>query len=231
MGPGPNDEGLSRKHILDAVEASRQRLQVDYLDLYQAHDDDVTVPLEETLAAFDSLVQRGPVRYIGCSNYRAWRLMKALNISRQRGYAAYISLQPSYNLVERENFERELQPLCAEEGIGAIPYSPLAKGFLTGKYRRGQPLPQSLRAGGVERRYMNERGWRVLAAVDQVAQRHNAAPAQVALAWLLQRPAVVAPIVGANTPEQIRDILRAADLKLSQGDVKELDDASAPPLS
>jgi aryl-alcohol dehydrogenase-like predicted oxidoreductase len=231
MGPGPNDEGLSRKHILDAVEASRQRLQVDYLDLYQAHDDDVTVPLEETLAAFDSLVQRGPVRYIGCSNYRAWRLMKALNISRQRGYAAYVSLQPSYNLVERENFERELQPLCAEEGIGAIPYSPLAKGFLTGKYRRGQPLPQSLRAGGVERRYMNERGWRVLAAVDQVAQRHNAAPAQVALAWLLQRPAVVAPIVGANTPEQIRDILRAADLKLSQGDVKELDDASAPPLS
>jgi aryl-alcohol dehydrogenase-like predicted oxidoreductase len=231
MGPGPNDEGLSRKHILDAVEASLRRLQIDYIDLYQAHGDDVTVPLEETLAAFDSLVQRGLVRYVGYSNYHAWRLMKALCLSRQRGYAEYVSLQPSYNLVERENFERELQPLCVDEGIGAIPYSPLAKGFLTGKYRHGQPLPQSLRAGGVERRYMNERGWRVLEAVDTVAQRHDATPAQVSLAWLLHRPAVVAPIVGANTPEQIRDILRAADLRLRKDDVKELDDASAPTLS
>jgi aryl-alcohol dehydrogenase-like predicted oxidoreductase len=231
MGPGPNDEGLSRQHILDAVEASLRRLQTDDIDLYQAHDDDVTVPLEETLAAFDSLVRRGLVRYMGCSNYRAWRLMKALCLSRQRGYCAYVSLQPSYNLVERETFERELQPLCVEEGIGAIPYSPLAKGFLTGKYRRGQPLPESIRAGGVERRYLNERGWRVLDVVARVAQRHAATPAQVSLAWLLRRPAVVAPIVGANTPEQMREILGAADLRLSKDDVKELEDASAPPLS
>jgi aryl-alcohol dehydrogenase-like predicted oxidoreductase len=231
VGPGPNDQGLSRQHILDAVEASLRRLQVDYIDLYQAHDDDVTVPLEETLAAFDSLVQRGLVRYLGCSNYRAWRLMKALCLSRQRGYADYGSVQPPYNLVERADFERELQPLCVEEGIGAIPYSPLAKGFLTGKYRRDQPLPESIRSGGVERRYMHERGWRILDAVDRVAREHDATSAQVSLAWLLQRPAVVAPIVGANSPEQLRELLRAAELALSADDTKVLDNASAPPLS
>lgn len=231
MGPGPNDAGLSRTHILTAVEASLRRLQLDSIDLYQAHDDDRTVPLDETLEAFDTLVRRGLVRYIGASNYRAWRLMKALGISQQKGSAGYISLQPAYNLVDRADFERELHPLCVQEGIGVIPYSPLAKGFLTGKYRRDQRLPESIRASGVERRYVHERGWRVLEAVDQVAQRHGATPAQVSLAWLLQRPAVVAPIVGANSPEQIRDSLRAAELRLDTEDVTVLDDASAPSLA
>lgn len=233
MGPGPNDAGLSRKHILDAVEASLRRLQIDYIDLYQAHSDDQAVPLEETVAAFDNLVQRGLVRYVGVSNYSAWRLMKALGIAGSLGYLSHggpsrmVSVQPYYNLVDRAGFERELEALCLEEGIGVIPYSPLAAGFLTGKYRRDEPLPDSARAGGVQQRFMNERGWRVLDAVEEVARRHNAAPAQVSLAWLMQRPAVVSPIIGANTPEQLRDILGATEIGLEQDDVAVLDEASA----
>jgi aryl-alcohol dehydrogenase-like predicted oxidoreductase len=224
---------LSRKHILDAVQASLRRLQIDYIDLYQAHDDDFTVPLEETLETFDHLVRGGLVHYIGCSNYAAWRLVKALGVSRQHELAQYVSLQPYYNLVDRADFERELQPFCVTEGIGVIPYSPLAKGFLTGKYRRDRPLPESIRAGGVERRYLHERGWSILAAVDRVAQRHAAcsrsstSTAQIALAWLLQRPAIVSPIVGVNSPDHLREILGAIQLDLSTDDVKLLDEASA----
>jgi aryl-alcohol dehydrogenase-like predicted oxidoreductase len=227
MGPGPNDVGLSRKHILDACEASLRRLQIDYIDLYQAHSDDPEVPLEETMEAFDNLVQRGLVRYIGASNYTAWRLMKALCISETNGFARFVSLQPYYNLVDRADFERELQPLCIEEGIGVIPYSPLAAGFLTGKYRPNQPPPPSARANTVQQRFMNERGWRILAAVEQVAQRHNATPTQIALAWILQRPAIVSPIIGANSPEQLHDILGALSVTLSEDDVRTLDEVSA----
>jgi aryl-alcohol dehydrogenase-like predicted oxidoreductase len=220
MGPGPNGEGLSRKHILDAVQASLRRLQVDYIDLYQAHEDDLSVPLEETLETFDGLVRRGLVRYVGCSNYAAWRLMEALEVGRRYGFAGYLSLQPYYNLLDRDEFEKELEAVCVAEGIGVVPYSPLAKGFLTGKYRRDRPLPESIRAAGVEGRYMNERGWKVLSAVDRVAGEHGASPVQVALAWLLQRPAVVAPIVGANSVGQVREILGAAELRLTAESVR-----------
>src|SRR5579872_430772 len=212
MGPGPNDVGLSRKHILDAVEASLRRLQIDYIDLYQSHSDDREVPLEETLGAFDNLIERGLVRYAGCSNYQAWRLMQALWVSDRAGLARYDSLQPQYSLAERSDFESELEPLCLDQGIGVIPYSPLAAGFLTGKYRRGQPLPQSGRAEGVRNRYMNDEGFGLLDCIDEVAARHEANAAQVSLAWLLARPGITAPITSANTVEQWRDLSGAVDV-------------------
>src|SRR6266536_5072591 len=167
MGPGPNDTGLSRHHIMDGIEASLTRLQTDYIDLYQAHWDDRETPLDETLRAFDDLVRQGKVRYIGASNYHAWRLTRALWESDKRGYARYESIQPKYNLVFRDEYERELEPLCLEQEIGVIPYSSLGSGFLSGKYRQGQPLPSTARAGGVQKTYRNERGFAVLDAVDQ----------------------------------------------------------------
>jgi aryl-alcohol dehydrogenase-like predicted oxidoreductase len=227
MGPGPNDVGLSRKHILDAVEASLQRLQIDYIDLYQAHSDDRTVPLDETLDAFDNLVQRGLVRYVGASNYQAWRLMKALDISERHGYARYDSLQPNYSLAHRSEYEGELEPLCLEEGVGVIPYSPLAAGFLTGKYRRGQELPESGRAQSVRDRYLNENGYTLIDCLDEVAQRHGVTDAQIALAWLLARPGVTAPITSANSAEQWKELAGAVDVDLTPDDVMELDEASA----
>ena len=226
MGPGANDVGLSRKHIYDAIAASLRRLQVDYIDLYQSHSDDREVPIDETLEALDRLVQRGLVRYIGASNYQAWRLMKALAVSSSRNLASYVSLQPPYSLVNR-SFEQELEPLCVEEGIGVIPYSPLAAGFLTGKYHRDQPVPDSGRASGVQQEYFNERGWRTLQAVEDIAAERNATPAQISIAWLLQRPAVVSPIIGANSVEQLDAILGADEVVLTADEVETLDKASA----
>src|SRR5262245_22367160 len=184
MGPGPNDTGLSRQHIMEGVEASLRRLQTDYIDLYQAHWDDRETPLEETLRAFDDLVSQGKVRYIGCSNYHAWRLTRALWESDKRGYVRYECLQPKYNLVFRDEYERELEPLCREQGVGVIPYSSLGSGFLSGKYRPGASLPSTARAVGVQKGYMNDRGFTVLAAVDKAAGKVGATTAQVALSWL-----------------------------------------------
>lgn len=226
MGPGPNDQGLSRKHILDAVEASLRRLQVEYIDLYQSHSDDRNVPIEETLEAFDSLVQRGLVRYIGASNYVAWRLMKALAVSEANGLARYDSLQPNYSLARRTEFEPELQDLCLAEGVGVIPYSPLAAGFLTGKYRRNQPLPESGRAEGVKRFYLNDQGFALIDCLDDVAKRHDATPAQIALAWLLAQPGVVSPITSANTPEQWNELAPSVDIDLTDADIEALKNAS-----
>lgn len=226
MGPGPNDRGLSRKHILDAVDASLRRLQVDYVDLYQSHSDDREVPLEETLEAFDTLVQRGQVRYIGASNYVAWRLMKAIAVSEANGLARYDSLQPNYSLARRNEFESELQDLCLAEGVGVIPYSPLAAGFLTGKYRRNQPMPESGRAEGVKRFYLNDQGFALIDCLDEVAGRHHATPAQVALAWLLAQSAVVSPITSANTPEQWEELAGSVDIELTEADVEALNNAS-----
>ncbi len=226
MGPGPNDVGLSRKHIMDAVEASLRRLNIDYIDLYQAHSDDPEVPLEETMAAFDNLVQRGLVRYVGASNYQAWRLMQSLWISDKHGYVRYDSIQPSYSLANRAGYERELEPLCLEQGVGMIPYSPLAGGFLTGKYRRDQALPESGRAQQVQNRYLNEEGFSLLDRVLEIAERHGASPAQISLAWLLARPGMTAPITAANTVEQWQDLAGAVDVQLTPDDIKQLDDAS-----
>ncbi len=227
MGEGPNDGGLSRKHVLDAVQASLCRLQIEYLDLYQAHSDDPSVPLDETMAAFDNLVERGLVRYVGASNYSAWRLMKALCVSATEGYVRYDSIQPSYSLVNRTGYEREMEALCLEEGVGVIPYSPLAAGFLTGKYRRDQELPASGRAQSVSNRFMTDKGFAILDAVDEVAQRHHATPAQIALAWLLSRPGMTSPITSANTVEQWKDLAGAVQVELTEQDVAALDQASA----
>lgn len=226
MGPGPNDVGLSRKHILAAVEASLRRLRIEYIDLYQAHSDDPDVPLDETLEAFNTLVQRGLVRYVGASNYAAWRLMKALGISEREGYARYDSLQPHYSLAHRREYEAELEPLCLEEEVGVIPYSPLAGGFLTGKYRRDRPAPGSGRAEGVKARYFNEQGWALIDRVVEVAERHSATPAQVSLAWLLARPGITSPITAANSVEQWRDLAGAVDVTLSPEDIACLDEVS-----
>ncbi len=226
MWPGPNGEGLSRAHLLRACEDSLRRLQTDYIDLYQTHFYDADTPIEETLEALTDLVRAGKVRYIGCSNYPAWRLALALSASARLHQARYDSLQPHYSLAHRAEFERELGDLCADQGLGVIPYSPLAGGFLTGKYRRGQEVPASARADSVQKRYFNERGWAVVDALLAVAGEHGAAPASVALAWLLARPAVTAPIIGANSPEQLQDSLAAADLRLSPEQIARLDTAS-----
>ena len=199
MGPGPNDTGLSRHHIMDGVEASLRRLQTDYIDLYQAHWDDRETPLAETLRAFDDLVRQGKVRYVGASNYHAWRLTRALWESDRHGYARYETIQPKYNLVMRDEYERELEPLCLEQEIGVITYSSLGSGFLSGKYRAGRALPATPRAAGVEKQYMNARGFAVLSAVDKVAEAVGATPSQVALAWIVHRPGITAPIVSATS--------------------------------
>lgn len=227
MGDGPNDRGVSRARIMDSVEQSLRRLQTDYIDLYQAHIDDRDTPLEETLRAFDDLIRQGKVRYIGASNYSAWRLATALWTSDKHGYARYETLQPRYNLAAREEYERELEPLCQEQGIGVITYSSLASGFLSGKYRAGQPLPSSARAQGVQRGYMNERGFAILDAVERVAREQGATPGQVALAWILARPAITAPIASTTSVEQTRELLGAADVRLSAETLAILDAASA----
>ena len=227
MWNGPNGEGLSRSHILRACDDSLRRLQTDYIDLYQTHSFDAETPIDETLDALDSLVKAGKVRYIGCSNYPAWRLALALGSAAQHHTARYDSIQPHYNLAHRDEYERELQDLCADQGVGAIPYSPLAGGFLTGKYRRDTPVPESKRAEGIQQRYFNERGWKIVDALLAVANEHQAEPSAVALAWLLQRPTVVAPIIGANTVEQLQPSIAATTLQLPTEQVAALDAASA----
>ena len=227
MGPGPNDGGLSRLHIMQAVEASLTRLQTDYIDLYQAHWDDKDTPLDETLRAFDDLVRQGKVRYIGSSNHSAWRLTRALWESSRGGYVRYECLQPKYNLVIRDEYERELEPLCLEQNIGVIPYSSLASGFLSGKYQRGGAMPTTARAAGVQKTYMNDRGFTVMAAVEKVAAGVGATPAQVALSWLAHRPGITAPIASATSVAQLKEIVGAVELKLDAEATKTLDQASA----
>lgn len=226
MGPGPNDQGLSRKHIMGACEASLRRLQTDVIDLYQAHYFDAETPIDETLDAFDRLVQQGKVRYVGCSNYPVWRLMEALWTSDRHGLVRYCSLQPHYNLVHRVEFEQELAEVCQTYGLGVIPYSPLAGGFLTGKYTR-EGAANSVRSKSVRSRYFNKAGWRVLDAVRAVAAEVGAPPLAVSLAWLLARPGMTAPIVGANTVKQLQGSLAALDLRLDPEHGEMLDRASA----
>ncbi len=223
---GPGESGLSRAWILRAVDHSLQRLQTDYIDLYQAHRDDPATPLEETAEAFDSLVRAGKVRVLGASNFTAARLAEALATSRRLGVARYESLQPHYNLLQRQEFEPELAPLCAAEGLGVIPYFALAAGFLTGKYREPADFGRSPR-GARMGEMLNARGRRILAALDDAAQRHHATPAQIAIAWLLAR-GVTAPIASATSIGQLQEILGAARLSLDAASVEQLNQASAP---
>jgi aryl-alcohol dehydrogenase-like predicted oxidoreductase len=226
MGPGPNDAGLSRRHMMQAVEASLRRLRTDYIDLYQAHWDDRDTPLEEALRGFDDLVRQGKVRYIGASNHVAWRLTRALWESDRHGYVRYECLQPKYNLVVRDEYERELEGLCLEQGLGVIPYSSLASGFLSGKYHRGAELPATARAAGVQKTYMTDRGFAVLAAVEKVAAGAGATPAQVALSWLAHRPGITAPIASATSVAQLQEIIGAIELTLDAEARATLDQAS-----
>ncbi len=227
MWPGPNGEGLSRGHIMTAVEDSLRRLQTDHIDLYQTHWFDANTPIDETLRALDDLVRQGKARTIGCSNYPAWRLAKALWTSDKLGLARYDSIQPHYNIAYRAEFERELKPLCQEEGVGVIPYSPLAGGFLTGKYRRGEPVPDSARASAVQRRYLNDRGFTILEALEKLGQARGKSIAQMALAWQLSQPVITSPIIGANSVEQLEDSLGAVGMRLTEEEMKALDVVSA----
>ncbi len=222
----PDKKGLSKAYIVRAVEESLKRLQTDYIDLYQSHRDDPATPLEETMAAHAELVKAGKVRVVGASNYSADRLKAALAASAKLGIPRYETLQPNYNLADRGEFEGALQDLCVAEGISVIPYYSLASGFLTGKYRSEADLGQKARAGGVKK-HLTPRGLGILKALDTVAAKHGATPAQVALAWLLAQPAIAAPIASATTTAQLAEILKCADLKLGADDLAALSKASA----
>jgi aryl-alcohol dehydrogenase-like predicted oxidoreductase len=224
---GDNGKGLSKAHILRSAEASLARLQTDHIDLYQSHIDDPETPVEETLEAHARLIEQGKVRAIGASNFGAPRLAEALAASRQRGLPRYESLQPRYNLYDRDSFEGELEALCLREGLGVLPYYALAAGYLTGKYRSEKDQGQSPRGSGMSK-YMNPRGQRILAALDEVAAAKGATPAQIALAWLIARPSVTAPIASATSLKQLAELVKAATLKLDPDAITQLDRASAP---
>jgi len=223
---GLGKKGLSKTYILSAVEGSLERLQTDVIDLYQSHQDDPDTPLEETLEAYSLLIKQGKVRAIGASNYGTERLSQALQVSQQRGYPAYQSLQPLYNLYDRSDYERSLEPLCLKRGLGVISYFSLASGFLTGKYRSEGDLSKSARGQGI-RKYMNERGFRILDALDQVAEQHQSSPATVSLAWLIARPGIVAPIASATGLAQLNDLIESTRLELNHAQIELLDRASA----
>ena len=223
---GPDRKGLSKSYILRAVEDSLQRLQTDFIDLYQSHADDPQTPLEETLAAYDQLIKEGKVRVIGASNYDAKRLDQALKVSEQQGFPRYQCLQPLYNLYDRADFEKELESLCRQQGLSVISYFSLASGFLTGKYRSAEDLTDRARADMVKK-YLNERGLRILAALDKVARQHELAPVKVALAWLIAQPSITAPIASATSLEQLQMLIDATAVELDRSAVDLLNAASA----
>ena len=223
---GDGKVGLAPAYIRSAVEASLKRLQTDVIDLYQSHDDDATVPLADTLGAYADLIRAGKVRAIGASNFGAARLSEALAVSQAQGLPRYECLQPLYNLVERPAFEAELETVCVQHGLGVITFFALASGFLSGKYRREADLAKSARGQGVKK-YLNPRGLRVLDALDAVAQRLNATPTQIALAWQIARPSVTAPIASATSLAQLADLVAAARLALDADALRTLNEASA----
>ena len=223
---GPTGKGLSKAHILRSVEESLKRLQTDHIDLYQSHVDDVETPLEETLEAHGKLLARGKVRAIGASNIGGARLGEALQVSQRRHLPRYQSVQPLYNLYDRQPFEGDLEALCLREGIGVIPYYALGAGFLTGKYRSETDLGQSPRGRSVGK-YLNERGMRILGALDRVSTALGATPGQVALAWLMARPGVTAAIASATSVKQFAELVKATELKLDSHSIEALDKASA----
>jgi aryl-alcohol dehydrogenase-like predicted oxidoreductase len=225
MEMGPGEKGLSKPYIFRAVERSLERLQTDYIDLYQSHQDDPATPLEETLGAYAELIKQGKVRAIGASNYTADRLAAALEASEKLGYPRYESLQPHYNLYERAGYEAALEPLCLAKRLGVIPYFSLASGFLTGKYRSEKDLSKSPRGQGVKK-HLDERGLRILAALDQVARKLHSTPGKVSLAWLLARPSITAPIASATSVEQLRDLIDATNLMLDAESIELLNQAS-----
>ncbi|MBC6696554.1 aldo/keto reductase [Hymenobacter sp. BT190] len=228
MQMGDGSKGLAKDYIRRSVEASLQRLQTDYIDLYQSHQDDETLPVTEPLEAYAELIKEGKVRAIGASNFSASRLREALEASTRHGLPRYESLQPEYNLYERAKLETDLLPLTQAEHVGVIPYFGLASGFLTGKYRTEADLSKSIRGSSIGPKYLNDRGRSILAALDAVVAHHaGATPAQVALAWIMARPGLTAPIASATTAEQLQELLGATALKLSPDDMRGLNEASA----
>ena len=232
MGRGPNDAGLSRHHLIEACEASLRRLGTDHIDLYQVHEWDGQTPLEETLAALEHLQQSGKVRYVGCSNYAGWQVMKALSVARTRDLPEFVSQQVYLSLQERAA-EYEIVPSAIDQGLGLLIWSPLAGGLLSGKYRRGEPAPEgSRRAGEWDEPpvYDEDRLYDTVDVLVEIAGEHDVSPARVALAWVLARPGVSTVIVGARTDEQLADNLAAAELELSAGELSRLEEVSRPPL-
>ena len=225
MEMGDGKKGLGKDHILRSADDSLRRLQTDYIDLYQSHQDDPETPLEETLEAYAQLIKAGKVRAIGASQYSAARLAEALSVSKRLGIPRYESLQPLYNLYDRAVYEDELEPLCVSEGLGVINFYSLAAGFLTGKYRSEADLSQSAR-GGTVKKYLNERGFRIVDALNQVASQYHSTPAQVALAWLIAHPSITAPIASATSLEQLSDLVEATKLDLDQAATELLNQAS-----
>ena len=233
MGEGPNDTGLSRKHVTQGCEDSLRRLGTDYIDLYQVHCWDSATPLKETLSALTDLVRSGKVRYMGVSNFTGWQLVKSVCLSEANGLERFVCLQPQYSLVER-NIEREILPICLEEGLGVIPWSPLGGGFLSGKYRREEELPEGSRiseaVASMEEhwdRRATDRNWRALDVVGRISEETGKSYAQISLNWLLRQDGVTAPIIGARTLEQLEDNLGASGWTLDEEQVEELSDASA----
>jgi aryl-alcohol dehydrogenase-like predicted oxidoreductase len=224
---GDGKKGLTAANIEQAVEDSLRRLQTDYIDLYQAHTDDQHTPLEETLSAFDKLVRQGKVRHIGASNYSGARLAQAMKTSKDNGLVSYVCLQPEYNLVVREKFETDLLPVVQEHTLAVIPYFALAAGFLTGKYRSKKDADGKARSGIVSK-YLNEWGFHVIDALDEVAKAHQSTPARVALAWLMVQPGVTAPIASATSDEHLTDLIEATRLKLDHASIEKLTTVSAP---
>lgn len=231
MGPDPNDYGLSRKHILIQVEKSLNRLQTDYIDLYQIHIWDCSTPLDETLYALNDLIRQGKVCYIGISNFAAWQIMKTINISEKYEFEKIISLQAQYNLLNRD-IEREIVPACMEEGIGIIPWSPLAGGFLTSKYKKGTTPPEDTRFGSntwkdvYNERYDHDEKFKIVEVVKKIGKDHNVTASEVAIQWLLMQPCVISVDFGARKYEHLENNLRSVDLKLSEEDLEKLDQVS-----
>ncbi|SDR61404.1 aldo/keto reductase [Paraburkholderia tuberum] len=225
MEMGPGQKGLSKQYITEAVEASLRRLNTDYIDLYQSHEDDPGTPLEETLDTYDRLIKQGKVRAIGASNYTATRLEESLQVSSSKGLPAYQTLQPHYNLYDRAEFESAARGVCEKYNIGVLSYFSLANGFLTGKYRTAGDLANSARSDAVKP-YMNPRGMRILAALDEVGQGLGKTPAQIALAWLIAQPTVAAPIASATSLNQLNDLMAAAQIPLPSEAIAMLNKAS-----
>jgi aryl-alcohol dehydrogenase-like predicted oxidoreductase len=225
MEMGPHDKGLSKAYIVREVEASLRRLQTDYIDLYQSHKDDPETPLDETLQAYQQLVQQGKVRVIGASNYTHDRLSEALRLSEENAWPRYESLQPNYNLYERADYETNLEAVCLSSDVGVIPYYSLASGFLTGKYRSEKDTAGAKRGQGIKK-FLNDRGFRILAALDSVAKEYNSNPTRVALAWLIARPSITAPIASATSLEQLKDLTESVQLKLAPEAIEQLNEAS-----
>lgn len=218
---GPGKLGLSARYVRQAVDDSLKRLQTDYIDLYQSHDDDPHTPMEESLSVFTDLIKEGKIRAIGASNFTADRLALALDTSKAHGYARYETLQPPYNLYDR-SIEKELQPLCVKEGVGIISYYGLASGFLTGKYRSEKDFEKSVRGGGIQK-YLDAKGKKILSALDEVSEKYKTTSAAIALAWLMTRPAVVAPIASATSVQQLDELLKATDIILDEESIRTLE--------